>query len=506
MFARECFGKRFEMTDLETAKVIYTRALAAQRKGNFGLAERLLRQTLTGMPGDLAVMRHLAEVQVAQGAYEKCLRLCRSVLSAQPAQVWAWLAGARCELELGEPAQALQSVEQARRLAPGESAVFSVRAQILYRLGRFDEALSDYDEAVRREPMVAEWHTARGVVLRAMGRLEESVQAHERALRIAPEHPAANWNAAIADLTQGNFASGWRRFEWRWHTEHERTSQRYQGKARRWHGEPVAGLRILLWAERSLGEVLQFARFATTLREIGAIVILQVPPELVDILRTMEAAFIVVAEGDPLPPHDFHAPLLSVPYHLKMDDVPVQDAYLAVPQREGRSWQTVPRRGAARMRVGLMWEGRRVGGQVQGRSMSVSDLAPLLLLPCDFVALAKEIPENDRRILRQFVNFTEYTAEITDFGDTANLIESLDLVITVDTSVAHLSAAMGRQTWVLLPLNANWCWGSGESFSPWYPRCTRLFRQSGLSGWDRVVGDVILCLGEELVRHDILPV
>lgn len=486
------------MADPGTVKVLFTQALAAQQLGEYGSAERAMREALRQTTETEPIRLRLMDLLMEQGKSAEARRVANELLYENPRCTQAWYRLAQCELDCGEPLQALACAQRATQLEPREAATHGALGGVLYRMERYDAALEAYDHALQCAPDAPEWLTRRGMVLRALGLLDAAERFCAQALRLAPESAETNWNTAIVNLTLGNYRSGWEHYEWRWFAPGGESAQRYGGTARRWRGEPVAEKCILLWGERGLGDVLQFCRYAFALREHGASVVLQVPATLAEVVRTLDPGILVVAEGEELPPHDLHAPLLSVPHHLQAEHVPARGAYLHVPPHEHRPWHTQART-ATRPRVGLMWQGGREDSRsCLHRSMPAANLAPLLLLPCDFVALACEISEADRNLLGQFGNFKEYAHEIRDFGDTASLIDTLDLVISVDTSVAHLAGALGRPTWLLLPRNADWRWGAGERNSVWYPGCMRLFRQQTAGNWESVIGDVLLALDEAI--------
>ena len=493
------------MADVSTAKDLLTQALAAQQLGELGSAERALREALRHTTEPEPVGVWLMGLLRGQGKFVEARRVAHQLLFDKPGCVSAWASLALCELECSDPMQALACAQRACQLGPAVAAAHGALGGVLMALGRHEEALAAYDNAARLDPADAEWLAGRAAVLCVQGCLDAAGTACAQALQIAPDSATAHRTAALIDLTLGRFQTGWEHFEWRAFVAGESGPSRYTGEAPRWRGEAVAEKRIVLWAEQGLGDVLQFCRFALLLRERGATVILQVPETLAEIVQTLDAGIMVVAEGRPLPPHELQAPLLSVPHLLQSEQIPSLNAYLRVPARRHKPWHTHAER-ATQLRVGLMWQGGQSigrgprGQRGQHRSIAVTDLAPLLLLPCEFVALANEISESDRAILTQFHNFREYAPEIHKLAETANLIDTLDLVVSIDTSVAHLAAALGKPTWVLLSRNADWRWGRGEKVAPWYPTCTRLYRQQSAGNWESVIGDVILALGD-IIRN-----
>lgn len=489
------FNRGWVMADLAAARELFMQAQAAQEAGDLAGAERALRAALGHAPGRESILVNLAGVLIALNNFAEALPLCEAVLAANPQQPQAWLNRSLCELDAGADEAALASVMQARQIAPHDAGVLGALGAALFRLQRYAEALAAYEAACRAEPAVPGWHTMRGVALRALGRLEEAAAAHAQALRIDPEFGEARWNAALVDLALGQYVAGWAGFEWRWRTEREALTPAYRGSAPRWQGEAPAGRRILLWAEQGLGDTLQFCRFAQMLQGRGAHVLLQVQPTLVELLRTLDPAITVVAKGEALPAHDLHAPLLSVPHLLRLDTLPAAPAYLHAPARPAAAWAE---EAGTRPRIGVMWAGNCENPRGRYRSMPLAAMQRVFALPADFVCLGRDISPDEREQLRAIPNVREYADVLATMADTAALISTLDYVLSIDTSVAHLAASLGKPTWLLLAQNADWRWGRADSVSPWYPHSTRLFRQRKAGEWHGVVADAVQALRQAI--------
>lgn len=252
-----------------------------------------------------------------------------------------------------------------------------------------------------------------------------------------------------------------------------------------WDGrEPLAGKTLLLQAEQGLGDTLQFCRYASVAQQQGARVVLEAQPPLVPLLRSLQGASQVVARGDPLPAFDVHCPLMSLPvaFGTTLDSVPSAVPYLEAPAERVQAWRS--RLGPAKApRVGLAWSGSRTHRQDRERSLALERLLAALPPGLTYVSLQKEVRDTDRPAMQ---GLQDMGAELADFADTAALCEQLDLVISVDSSVAHLAGALGRETWLLLPFNADWRWLLRRADSPWYPGM-RLLRQPVAGDWDAVL-------------------
>lgn len=428
-----------------------------------------------------------------------------------------------CLSELGRPTEALESYDRAIAINPDYATAYSNRGAALGDLNRFEEALRSYERAIALQPGFATAHNNRGIVLleldrpaealmsceraialepghadawynranalRALNRHGEAVASYERALALDPAHASAHWNLADCLLLLGDFERGWREYEWRWKLPHRQGRRNFAQPL--WLGaQPVEGRTVLLHAELGLGDTLQFCRYATELARRGAKVVLEVQDSLVPLLRSLEGVSEVVPQGAPLPPFDCHCPLLSLPlaFRTDLDNLPAKIPYLRCDAARARAWQArLGRR--ERPRVGLVWRGS-TKLRNDRRSMALADLLPLAGDWAEWVSLQKEVGPADARLLSSRPDIRRVESELRDFADTAALVELMDLVVTVDTSVAHVAGALGKPVWILLPWGSHdWRWLVDREDSPWYPSA-RLFRQTADGDWAGVVGRV----------------
>lgn len=378
-------------------------------------------------------------------------------------------------------------------LHPDHPEALANRGAALRMLGRFDAALADYDRAIAIAPQSAEAHNNRGVALAALNRHAEAIGAYRRALELSPGYNRARFNLSMSELVTGDLANGWRDHEARW-----TGSEMHRGPRalpwRTWDGrEDLEEKRLLLYAEQGLGDTLQFARYATLAARRGARVILEVHAPLAALMAGIEGVETVVALGAPLPDFDLHRALMSMPlaFGTTLETIPAQVPYIRAPEDRKAAWRDRLRdaRGA---RVGLAWSGSRTLRNDANRSIALERLAPLAATGATLVAVQTDIREPDRGALER-LGVRTFTQELRDFGDTAALVDALDLVISVDTAAAHLAGAMGKPVWVLLPFSPDWRWLLDREDSPWYPTA-RLFRQPRIGDWDSVVANVSVAL------------
>ena len=390
--------------------------------------------------------------------------------------------------------EALESYDRALSFKRDYPHAHNNRGAVLINLGRFEEALESYDRALAIDSGYAEAHNNKGNVLGDLGRYEEALASYHKAIALVPDYIDANFNSSLIELLLGDFARGWPLFEWRWKTDQLKGSAR-NFKQPLWLGNsPLSDKTLLLHAEQGLGDTIQFARYVPMTVAMGAKVILEVSSSLVSLLRTLKGDFAVVKKGDVLPAFDLQCPLLSLPLAFKttLDTVPADIPYLSADPQRRRAWRE--RLGdKVGPRVGLVWSSTSRHKNDRQRSMALQILGPLLHLGCEFHALQKEVREEDREILSAFTLIRPHMEELHDFADTAALVAEMDVVVSVDTSVAHLAGALGKPVWILLPYAPDYRWLLARNDSPWYPTA-RLFRQNKIGDWEEAIEEVVSAL------------
>ncbi len=384
---------------------------------------------------------------------------------------------------------ALADLDMAVALCPDAAAPHLNRGNVLKDLGRAAEALASHDRAVACDPAWPDAHAARGNALTDLNRLDAALAAYDAALAVAPGHPNATWNKSLALLAAGDLAGGLALYEVR---EGKQASQGlrvfYQPE---WTGaQDLAGQTLFVYWEQGLGDTIQFCRFARLAAARAGRVVLSVQEPLVGLLRQLAPEVEVIGGSRAPAAFDYHIALMSLPRALGLAGAPIPapPAYLQAPAAEAAAW--AERLGAAtRPRIGVAWTGNPLHRNDRQRSMTLAALAPLAGLDAEWVCLHKEFRLHDRHALADWPGLRVPGAQLGDFSDTAGLVANLDLVVTVDTSVAHLSAAMGVPTWVMLPYAPDWRWMLERRDSPWYP-AIRLFRQPEPGDWASVVAEV----------------
>jgi tetratricopeptide (TPR) repeat protein len=429
--------------------------------------------------------------------------------------------------------RAIELYDQAIALNPSHAEAYYKRANALKNVGRFDAAITSYDQAIERRPDYAYAYCNRGVVQQSLGltaaalssydqaiavdgtdamahynrallmqdcsRWDAALASYNQAISIDPGYADAQYNRSLALLFQGDFENGWRSYEWRW-----KNAQRLSiGIPRNftqplWLGEvSIAGKRLLLYSEAGLGDTLQFCRYAALSVARGATVFLEVQPPLLSLLVNLEGVSQVIAAGSPLPPFDYQCPLMSLPLAFKttLDTTPAPPKYLHSEKAKVARWRALLGE-RSRPRVGLVWSGNPNNTIDHRRSIRLADWVAHLPPKFEYFCLQKDVREADRAALGSSPFIVSFDDNLLDFANTAALCECMDVVISVDTSLAHLSGALGRPTWVLLPFNPDWRWMLGRDDSPWYPTA-KLYRQKAAGDWNEVFARVAADLHRE---------
>jgi len=468
-----------------------------QSLGRYAEAEAAFRQALTIQPQHPEANYNLGILLAALHRCEEAEAAYRQALAQRPDYIEA-----HCNLgvvlaKLNRYGEAETAYRQALALRPEFPEAYINLGNLLTAVNRHPEAEAAYRRALALQPGAAEAHGNLAALLARLQRPEEAEAAYRQALALRPGCIHTTYNFALLLLSLGRFSEGWRLYETRYHPKQTNCLVIFPNLPfPQWQGEPLAGKSLLVWQEQGYGDEIQFCRLLTELKARGAARVgLACKPPLRALLETFADADAVhpVDEGQTIPNYDYWTFLLSLPLHcgLGLDNIPAQLPYLhALPERVAR-WQG--RLPAARPRVGLVWKGYGHHGNDAYRSLpGLATLAPLWTVPgVSFVSLQKGVGEAEALQPPGGQALTALGQAIQDFADTAAIAAQLDLVICVDTAIAHLCGALGAPCWVLLPyVQTDWRWLREREDSPWYPHVMRLFRQGEGEAWDDVAGRV----------------
>ncbi len=515
-----------ELQRFDEALASYDRALAMRpdyagahnNRGNTLHKLKRLDEALASYDRALALQPHHAGTFSNRGntlrefkRFDESLASYDRALALQPDHAEALYNRGIALHELQRFDEALASYDGALAVRPDHAEALNNRGNTLHELKRFDEALASYDGALAVRPDHAETLYNRGVALHELMRLDEALASYDRALMVRPDYTDAHFNKSVLQLLKGDFAAGWQEYEWRHRKEENLTLLKRDFTQPLWLGQTaIEGKTILLHAEQGFGDTIQFCRYAPLVAGRGARVLLEVPPPLKDLMASLAGVAEVISAPDKLPCFELHCPLLSLPlaFRTSLETIPAQTPYLFGVAAKTRAWRT--RLGPRdKPRVGLVWAGdprkqlpdaHRIDRM---RSLEFEQLAPILRVTgCEFYSLQKgehALAQLRDSALRQRV--VDCGDDLHDFSDTAALIDNLDLVITVDTAVAHLAGALGKPFWLLNRYSTCWRWLIDRDDSPWYPTA-RLFRQNAPGDWSGVISRAVVELEKLLQVYD----
>jgi Flp pilus assembly protein TadD len=498
-----------------------TLGTALLNAGRPGDAVNVFDKAVRLRPDDAGLWSDLGDALVVVGRASEAALCFKRTLDLDPNRANAAFKAGGILREIGRFDEALAFFDTSMRLQPEHSPTLELRALTLDALGRHEEALHDNlraDELEANNPSVL---NSIGYDLMQLGRHAEALQWFDRVLGIQPDfvravhnkalslfqlnrfdearavferlkqldgnNPEAIWDFALLQMLTGDFEAGWRGREARFNLPS--VTVRYPNFGQpRWHGdEPLDGKTVLLYADEGIGDSIQFARYAPMVAARGARVVLVVESAIRPLLSGLNGVAECLSKSDPLPAFDFHCPMSSLPlaFQTRLDTIPAATSYLPPPPPDRiHAWED--RLGAHdRLRVGLVWSGNPNHSNDRNRSMPLRTLTRLLDVDATFVSLQKD-PRDDDKTTLAGTAIVDLTTHLTDFVETAALVSCLDLVITVDTSVAHLAGSLGRPTWILLPFTPDFRWLIDRSDSPWYPS-VRLFRQTETRDYADVV-------------------
>lgn len=458
-----------------------------------------LRQALASHPNYPEAHFNLGEALERNSNLTEAIEEFTAFLETHPTNHAAKLNIADCLKKSGRIAEATKHYKELIASNPDFFLAYNNLGNMLREQGELAEAESLFSSALQMAPNLAELHGNISPVLISQNRIDEAINHLDTSLAISPGYPEAHFTKGLALLVNGDLKQGWAEYEWRWQCREFR-SPRIHTDIPRWQGEDLAGKTLLVHAEQGFGDTLQFARYGKRLKQAGGKIILECQPSLKALLNDLLGFDQIIAQGETIPPVDLQIPLLSVPLACGTEEssIPADVPYLFPNPEKVAIWEK--RLSAANKhgrRIGLVWAGRPEHQNDRNRSATLDALTPLADLPnTSFISLQKGQGEESLAHPPLGFDILPCGQLLEDFSDTAGLLATLDLVIAVDTSVAHLAGAMGKPVWMMVPFSPDWRWQLDRQDSPWYPSM-RLFRQTAQGDWDGVVQKIKLALLEQ---------
>ncbi|MGA2582014.1 MAG: tetratricopeptide repeat-containing glycosyltransferase family protein [Tepidisphaeraceae bacterium] len=506
----------------ETIEQIFARSQAKHLAGNFREAEVGYRQILAAQPNHADSIHMLGVLAHQTGQQQIALDLILRAISINDLSAQYFSNLSLVLSSLGRNQEALAALKRALALKPDDAVSLTNLANTLIDLGQYTEATTAARRLIQLYPKFHLGYFNLGNAERLLDHLEESAKAYETAIELKPNYtecmtnlanvyftlqkldqafavwdrifdipnyPMARLNRSIAFLLRGDYQRGFEEYESRLLVPESGTVPPDLGRPR-WNGEPLHGQRILLYAEQAFGDTFNFARYIPMVAERGGKIILCCHPASMELLKNIPGVDRVTSMMQPLPEFDLHCPLPSLPwvFQTRLDSIPAEIPYIHADPAKIEFWKS-RLAGENRRKIGLAWAGRPIP---RNRFVPPQLLAPLAnVANVRFYSLQKS--DASATTEKPPLEMVDWTEELKDFSDTAGLIANLDLILTVDTAVAHLAGAMGKPTWIMLKFVPDWRWMLGRSDSLWYPTA-RLFRQERLNDWQSPVDEIVAAL------------
>jgi tetratricopeptide (TPR) repeat protein len=497
--------RRILKIDPKNLPALHALGLIKASEQSYDEATQFLSKAALINPNDASVQYNLAKSLADGGHHKQSLPHHKKAVALAPNNPSAWLNLGKSSSNLKRHVEALDYFSNVLRLQSNLAEGWFNMGTTLHELKRYEEALFHFDQALNLNSNYHDALANKAFSLHELKRFNEAISNYDKAINLNPDNIPANWNKSLTLLHLGDYANGWPLYEWRWKTELQKNSYRVYLKPL-WLGkESLEGKTILVWSEQGLGDTIQFCRYIKIIANLGAKVLFEVQNPLFTSLLNLEGAHELLKLGDELPEFDFHIPLLSIPFALKttVETIPKSTRYISPLSEKINYWKS-KLADKDKIKVGLVWAGGHKSDTSEASNYSDRKNIPLKMfsalenLDCEFHSLQKGA--NAELQLAQLESeswmgpkIISHTHELNDFSDTAALIENLDLIISVDTAVAHMAGAMGKAVWVLTNYVVDWRWSDGQRES-WYPTAT-VFSQLSDGDWTSVM---------DRVRHELI--
>lgn len=470
---------------------ILNKAINLHLSQNYKEAARIYKKIILLDPSNILALNNFGSLLNTVGDYDGAQFLLKKALSMKPDYLDA-LNNLGISLKLSKNyLEAIKIFEKIIKSKPNFIKAFINLGNCLQSQQKFEDALIVYDKVIKLEPDSVELLYNLGTCLNELNLQNKAKDCYNKILTIDPNFIEAKWNLAFIQLMQGNYIDGWLNHETRKIREKTRKNYKNKFENKNWLGQKKLNNKtIYIIREQGLGDFIQFCRYFPMLTNLGAKIILDIPDPLKKIIKTLKIDFTPVNEIKRIK-YDYNCYLMSLPlaFKTKVHTIPNKTPYLFTPQNKKNYWKR--KLGVkSKKRIGLMWSGNPENENDYNRSMKLENLINLLETPFEFHSLQIDYNKFDLKLMSKFKNLINHKDAIKGFDNTAGLIEAMDLIISVDTSVAHLSGALNKPIWLMLPFTPDFRWLLDRDDSPWYPSM-KLYRQEKKGDWDTVVNKLI---------------
>jgi tetratricopeptide (TPR) repeat protein len=444
------------------------------------------------------------------GQWEEAILSYSNAIVLRPNFVDALQNRGACYEEIKEWQLAIDNYDEVIRLDSTYSKAYSNKGNALKELGFFEDAIQNITKSIELNPFFAEAYSNLGVLYRDLNQIDKAIECYDKAISIDPNYHSAKFNKSMALLVSGDLVNGFREYEWRWESKGFKSGKR-NFKQPLWLGdESLSNKTIFIYYEQGFGDTIQFCRYLVKLSNIAKKVIFEVDSLLFDLMKTLDCEITLIPKGTEFSEFDFHTPLLSLPHAFKtsIDNLPIEINYLKSDPKKVLFWKEKIERVtiSKKPRIGLVWSGAYINNADyrsfnERRNIPLEKFKRLNEIDAHFFSFQKgEIAELELRSLKQSdwngPEIFDFTSELKNFSDTAAFLDNMDLLISVDTSCAHLAGAIGKPVWLLNRFDTCWRWMLNRNDSPWYPTLKQ-YRQKNMLDWNSVINQLVTDLASQ---------
>ena len=459
-------------------------------KKNYQKALYFLEKALLIKPNYVEALSNKGNSLKGLNEHKNALKLYDQALNIQPNFIDALNNKGNCLKSLDLFNEAIEIYDQILLLRPNFVDALYNQGICFYSIGNFDKAINNYNKAIEFYPEFVDAHYNLGRCFHSTGNFDKAINSYSKAIKFDPEIVDAHYNLGVIQLLKGNFHDGLKNYEWRKRRDAFKESLKLIDKNKEWDGnESLKNKKIFIYKEQGLGDYIQFCRYFKKLNDLGAKIILNTPKPLIPLISNMKVD-VKILDGNEVSQYDYCSSIVSLPlvFNTDLNSIPKEIPYLFTPEVSKKKWNK--KLGTKKIKkIGLKWTGNKNYHDDEYRSTNLNKLINLFDISVDFHSLEIEYSNDDENLLKNIKNLYCHKNEIIGFDNTAGLIETMDLIITADTSIAHLSGALGKKVWIMLPFFSDYRWLLKTENSPWYPTA-KLYRQNKKDDWESIISKI----------------
>ncbi|MBT4113217.1 MAG: tetratricopeptide repeat protein [Flavobacteriaceae bacterium] len=461
---------------------------ANQKK--FSKALEFLKMAIAKEPNFIEAYKKKGEILTHLKIHNEALSCFKKAIKLSPKNITILNGIGVNLLELGEARDALEYFKKCIEINKTIAIFYNNAGLAEYKMNAFRESVESFNKCITMSSSTGYFYSNRGLSFQALKKLNLAIEDFNKCISLDPDYPDAYWNKSLVNLFQGDYEDGWELYEYRWQSFAKEWARSYTKKL--WLGEETIKNKIIfIYPEQGHGDFIQCYRYIALLKDMKPKkIILETTEPFYKLINIQDDEIEVIGPGIKTPKFDLYCPIMSLPLAFKtqISSIPNKCPYLLTDLTKDKIWRN-KFKNENQLKIGVCWFGNPLHKNDHNRSMSLNDLLELISLPFEFHCLQKEFRQEDQKELNK-VNIFDHQNSLNDFSETASLINMMDIVISVDTAIAHLAGAMGKRTFLLLPDKSSFLWMGERKDSPWYPTI-KIFRQETLGDWQGPLKEII---------------